>query len=1118
MSTRFFTNQADQTLLRKFRGVFESNADIEWFDALVGYLRASGYFAIRPFLANVPHIRILVGINVDAIMTDYHRRGLLFMPDSTKALEEFQSDLRKDIQGAAYSKETENGILQFVEDVASKRISIRAHPTQRLHAKLYIFRPKGFNEHKPGAVITGSSNLTAAGLGTTEEVRNYEFNVLLHDYTDVCFAAEEFERLWDESTEILPKSLQQVRDSTYLAGDVSPHELFWKLLIEYFGPSIEYDPNAITDLPDQFKRLAYQMDAVSSGFRLLEKHNGFFLADVVGLGKTIVATLIAKKFFFYNGFPEHRSHTLIVVPPAVRDNWEWTVELFRLDNVKFVTNGSLHKVRHPERYDLVIVDEAHKFRNDTAEAFDELQRICKTPTQRELPGGGHAGKKIILVSATPLNNRPDDIRNQIALFQDLKDATLSIANLQHFFAQREKEYRQARKEPDIETARRQVKKTYELIRTKVISEVIVRRTRTDLLEHEQYSQDLAEQGVTFPHIEKPRAIYYPLSPALEDLYDRTVALLSDPHGLTYNRYRAIGFLKPPKKRKYQNADLISQQLAFIMRTLLVKRLDSSFHAFRLSLGRFRQATSVMRDMFAKGTVYIAPNLNVTEFLVEDREDELIAEIERRQATDPTIEVCTPADFEPEFLPGLESDLTKLDALCQEWGAVQEDPKFAEFSTRLKTELFDRKINHEGNKLVIFSEAKDTTDYLKGRLAGAGYTKVLIVDSTNRKERMPLVQANFDANFAEQANDYDILLSTEVLAEGINLHRANIIVNYDTPWNSTRLMQRVGRVNRIGCLAPRIYIYNFYPTARVDDDIELKKKAIMKLQAFHTALGEDSQIYSETEEVDTFGLFERSPEEEERDERLALLMELRKFRQQHPEQFRRIQNLPLRARVGRSDATRAGSTVTFIRSHRRDGFYRLIPVPLAHPMGEGSGMRADSALPTLHSALEEITLLEAAREFRAPDPKEETIPLHAAHHDHVNAALARFKEQSTAQALQAEVADAVQGPNERRALAYLDGFLSLPFVSDEEKHLIKAARQAIRRARFLKLQRQINQLQRSTKEVKIAPAALADKLMQILRGYPLLDQSDQPVTAVHPRFLDTPPDIILSESFDHPPAS
>ena len=445
MSTRFFTNLGHQTLFEKLKGVFQNNPDIEWFDALVGYLRASGYFAIRPYLEKVPHIRILVGINVDAIMADYHKRGLLFLADPTKALEEFKVELRKDIQTAPYKREIEAGILQFVHDIVSKKIELRAHPTQRLHAKIYIFRPKGFNEHKPGAVISGSSNLTSAGLGTEEEVRNYEFNVLLHDYTDVQFATDEFERLWKESVPILPKVLQEVRDSTYLATEVTPHELFWKLLIEYFGPSIEYDPNAITDLPEGFKRLAYQMDAVSSGYRLLEKHNGFFLADVVGLGKTIVATLIAKKFYFYNGFPEHRSHTLIVVPPAVEDNWEWTISKFRLDNVKIITNGSLHKLKHPERYDLVIVDEAHKFRNDTAEAFDELQRICKTPTQRELKDGSRARKKVILVSATPLNNRPDDIRNQLALFQDLKDSTLSVANLQHFFAQREKEYRQAKR-------------------------------------------------------------------------------------------------------------------------------------------------------------------------------------------------------------------------------------------------------------------------------------------------------------------------------------------------------------------------------------------------------------------------------------------------------------------------------------------------------------------------------------------------------------------------------------------------------------------------------------------------------------------------------------------------
>jgi superfamily II DNA or RNA helicase len=1128
MSTRFFTNHGDQTLLRKFQGVFESNTDIEWFDALVGYLYASGYFAIRPFLGNVPHIRILVGIKVDAIMADYQRRGLLFLADPTKALEEFKNELRKDIQGAAYRKDIESGILQFVEDVASRKITIRAHPTKRLHAKLYIFRRKGFNEHKPGAVITGSSNLSAAGIGADEQARNYEFNVLLHDYTDVRFATDEFERLWDESVEILPKFLQEVRDTTYLAAAVTPYELYYKLLLEYFGASIEYDPNAITDLPEGYKRLTYQVDAVTSGFRLLEKHGGFFLADVVGLGKTIIAILIAKKFFFYNGFPEHRSHTLIVVPPAIEDVWRETTDLFRLDNCDTITNGSLHKVKRPEKYDLIIVDEAHKFRNDTAEAFDDLQRICKCPTQHFLPDGSRASKRVILVSATPLNNRPDDIRNLISLFQDLKDSTLSVANLQRFFAQREKEYRQAKLQHDVEEARKQVKAIYELIRTKVISEVIVRRTRTDLLEHDDYKKDLEEHGVIFPKIDPPRKILYQLPSPLEELYDRTMKLLAstDTGGLTYNRYRAIGFLKPDKKRKYQNADRISFQLATIMRTLLIKRLDSSFFAFKQSLRRFRDATGIMRDMFARGTIYIAPNLNVTQFLMEGREEELIAKIAERQPTDPTIEICSPSDFEPGFVEGLELDWQKLDTFCQEWGKVEADPKLDEFLRCLKDEFFDRKINHEGKKLVVFSESKETTTYLLGQMAKAGYTRVLTVSSDNRAERMPIVRANFDGNVAEKAHDYDILISTEVLAEGVNLHRSNVIVNYDTPWNSTRLMQRVGRVNRIGCLAPRIYIYNFYPTTCVDDDIELKKKAIMKLQAFHTALGEDSQIYSESEEVDNFGLFDRSPEEEERDERLALLMELRQFRQQHPEQFRRVKGLPLRARVGRADPARAGRTVTFIRSQRRDAFYRLRSSAGVSPAGSGGVPAADSPRPVGRGVaqekeqlqIDEITLLEAAAEFRAPDPAEKAIPLHAAHHDHINTALEKFKETVTAEALQNQTVDATQGPNELRALRYLDGFSSLPFVNEEERALIQAAKLAIRRARFQNLQRQINQLQRSTKTVKLTPAALADKLIQILRTYPLQQAGAAPVTTAVARPLDIAPDIILSESFDWPAQS
>jgi SNF2 family DNA or RNA helicase len=254
-------------------------------------------------------------------------------------------------------------------------MEIKAHPTRNLHAKIYLFLPEGFSEHKPGAVITGSSNLTDAGLGTKDRASNYEFNVLLHDFDDVQFASGEFNRLWEEGVSILPKEIREIQEKSYLRDDITPFQLYIKLLAEYFGPAIEYDPNSEADLPEGFLRLTYQMDAVAQGFLMLKKHRGFFLSDVVGLGKTIIATLVAKKFFYHNDFPAHISSTLIVVPPALKENWERYVRQFELKETHIVTCGSLHKVKNPEKYDLVIVDEAHKFRTDSAQSYEALQTL-----------------------------------------------------------------------------------------------------------------------------------------------------------------------------------------------------------------------------------------------------------------------------------------------------------------------------------------------------------------------------------------------------------------------------------------------------------------------------------------------------------------------------------------------------------------------------------------------------------------------------------------------------------------------------------------------------------------------------------------------------------------------
>ena len=1085
MATKFFTNETGNTLLEKIEGVF-NHRNVHFFDALVGYFRASGYFRIRKFIERTPKIRILVGINVDKLAYQANSQGLLFNPNAEQSQEEFFNDIKRNIQEAEYDKEVEEGMYQFIEDIVTGKITIRIHPKQNIHAKIYIFREEVYHDHGCGSVITGSSNLTANGLE-----KNFEFNVELRDNDDIQFATETFEKLWDESIEIDITHIDKIKNDSYLNPDFTPYEVYLKFLLEYFGKSIDFDPNSVSDLPDGYKKLSYQVDAVNDGYSKMMKHNGFFLSDVVGLGKTIVSALIAKKFFFSNDFPTHRSHTLVIVPPAMKDNWEETLKEFKLDNYKIITNGSLHKVNDPELYDLIIVDEAHKFRSDTASMYNELQKLCKTKTKRY--DGSLQDKKVILVSATPLNNRPEDIANLVYLFQDSKDSTLEEGNLQHFFREQIDKYNKLKKEKNFSVVAEEVKAIYEKIRVKVVEPLIVRRTRTDIRENEDYRKDLEEQGIRFPTPKSPYKIYYQLDTQLEALYDKTILCLGDQtNGLNYYRYQAIKYLKPHKKSKYKKADNISNQLASIMKTLLVKRIDSSFYAFKQSLNRYYEANKVMLEMFENGTVYIAPNLKVNELLINGKEDELIKLIDEARYTDPTIEVCTPDDFEDGFEDGIRADNTILEELVNMWNAIDSDPKLDIFIEYLNTHLLDKSINDEG-KLVVFSESKETVDYLYKKLKGNGFDKIMTVQSDNRDIQMPKLKENFDANYkGEKKNDYNIVISTEVLAEGVNLHRANVIVNYDTPWNSTKLMQRIGRVNRIGSKAEYIHIFNFFPTSKVNNDIELEKKAKMKLFAFHAALGEDSQIYSPDENPETFGLFDKNIDEE-RDEKLRYLMWLRQLKKEDPDLIKHIVKLPLRARTGRKSKFIPNSTITFIRNKRRDAFIFV---------------REDGTM-------EDLTFLEAVKEFEAR-VEEKSIPLHSLHHEQVKKAIEAFDIKEEEAKATTQKVNPTQGPNEKKAIAYLDGFLNIPDITDNEKELINKAKRAITTGRFQNLQRDVNKMRNATKKTPIKPVVMLEQIIKLISEYPLehiSDISSEKQTDKTKIQNNVMPEIIISESFN-----
>lgn len=919
MATNFFTNQDKNTLFNKLNGVFDNMTNIEYFKVVSGYFRASGYFKVRELYKSDFKVKVIAGINVDPFIALAQKQGLLFNANAKDTKVSFIESIQEDIINAKYGKNIEDGILQLIDDIASGRIEIRAHNSKKLHSKFYIFLSPNFNEHNPnGMVIMGSSNLTAQGLGLENVEHNYEMNIELRDYDNVKFADTEFEKLWLQSTPILPVDAPALLKKTYLDATPTPFELYVKFLIEFFGKNIEYDPDSISDIPlKKFKKLSYQVDAVNQGYELLLRYNGFFLADVVGTGKTVMAALLAKKFIINNG---PKTKILIVYPPALEKNWKSTFKEFRIDEkCHFIANGSLNKIvegdhnySDKERYDLILVDEAHKFRNHRSQQFQNLQIVCKSG--REHIGGVEGfEKKVVLISATPLNNKPEDIYYLISLFQDIRNSNLGETNLQKFFYPHIVKYKLLIQNTPLDL--NGIQEIFNDIRDKVIKDITIRRTRTDLNKNERYAKDLKAQGIVFPKVAEPFANQYILPHDLAELFKDTANAIIDKNKVAFFRYQAIAFLTDEANNDtYQNAQTISRSLAFIMQTQLIKRLESSFHAFKNSLNKITTSTLQMIEMYERDSVFIAPDLDISKLLNAGMSDEEI-EIEILKIDDekPKNKKFKQSDFKKGFIEGLRNDCVHLSALNELWKAVEDhnDPKWNMFIELLKSQYFDSKKNELG-KLVIFTESADTLRYLTSRLNNETNYKVLSITSENRNKEFEKIRENFDANFEGHfKNDFDIILTTDVLAEGINLHRANVIVNYDTPWNPTKLIQRLGRINRIGSKANWIYNFNFYPSEQGDQRINLKQKSLAKLQGNHSAYGEDNKVYSLDEIIDQWDLF--IEKEDERDIRTEYLEWLRKFREQHPEHFELIRKMPLKIRSIRSISSNLKSQISNLKS-------------------------------------------------------------------------------------------------------------------------------------------------------------------------------------------------------------
>ena len=886
----FITNESeDNTLLGRLNTLLCN--DTKFFDVLVGYFFSSGFYSIYESLEDVEKVRILIGISTDQESYDWIKKSeLLKIRSSNKETEKiFSKQLIHEMNGCEDSINVEKGIFKFIEWLYNGKLEIRVYPYEKIHAKLYIMKYKD-GKSDDGRVITGSSNFTRAGLNY-----NLEFNVELKNSDDYDFAQKKFDELWKDSIDVSEEYVRTIKHDTWLNENITPYELYIKFLYEYLKEKINLDqPLPGEFIPPGFLDLQYQREAVLDAKSKLDQYGGVFLSDVVGVGKTYISALLAQQL---------DGKTLIIAPPVLLEDsnsgsWPNVFRDFGVRSWKAESWGKLDSLieNGVDDYKNVFIDESHLFRNTNTQRYAKLAQICR-------------GKRVILISATPLNNSPNDIYAQLCLFQRPNNSMFTNAkNLTSYFNKLNSNLNGLDRQENKEEYIKVVKENSSKIRRDILREVMVRRTRTDIEKY--YSKDLEEQGLNFLEVNDPIAVKYEFKSELNELFDKTLEKISK--DLTYARYKPLLYLKE------ENPEIKAPQtnMGKFMKILLVKRLESSFFAFKMSIKRFIESYTYFKEALEEGHVYFSNKhmAKVFEYLENDDEIGMEKLLKENKA-----ERLNANLFKDDLLNDLERDLEILKEIEHDWLYLTDDPKLSKFENIL---YHDENLQ---NKIIVFTESKETAEYVSDKLNAIFDNKVLCFTGSSDASLRRTVIENFDARARIQKDDYRILITTDILAEGVNLHRANVVINYDIPWNPTKMMQRVGRVQRVGSKFKKVFIYNFFPTVEINEGIGLEEAAEAKINAFIQMLGADAKLLTEEETITGHELFEKLNsrktivgEEGEEDSELSYLSKLREIRDDDPEFFNKIKNLPKKTRSAKKSIH--NGLLTFVRKGKLKKIY------------------------------------------------------------------------------------------------------------------------------------------------------------------------------------------------------
>ncbi|MEA2077069.1 MAG: helicase-related protein [Candidatus Marinimicrobia bacterium] len=888
----FITNEENQRLKERFEVLIK---DTSFFDCIVAYFYSSGFHAIYHSLENTEKIRILIGISTSRQtyeLLENAKKQQQIDFSHAEAKQEVENLVQKEMEDSEDNRNIEEGVHKFIEWVNSGKLEIRAYPSQNIHAKLYIMTFKE-GDRDTGRVITGSSNFTQAGL-----VDNLEFNVELKNRNDYDFAKNKFEELWLNAVDVSEKYVQTIQGKTWLTQNITPYQLYLKFLYEYFKDELsQTDEVFVKYLPQEFKKLEYQEQAVLNAKKILLEYGGVFISDVVGLGKTYISAMLAGQL---------DGRTLIIAPPVLLEksnpgSWPNVFSDFRVP-ADFESIGKLDHLlaRGTDKYTNIIIDEVHRFRTETTISYEKLAEICR-------------GKRVILVTATPYNNTPKDILSLLKLFQKAKKSTIpNLPDLEAFFSRLGKKLKKLDRKKDYTEYINTVKANSREIRNKVLRYLMVRRTRTEIENY--FSKDIKEQGLKFPNVKKPQPLFYELNDEEDDIFTKTIDMIANK--FIYARYMPMLYYEG----KIDQLEEQSQRnMGRFMKILLVKRLESSFFAFRNSVDRFLHSYEMFIKELDSGNVYVSKkHTNKIFELLENDDDEAV----QRLIDEGKAEKYESKDFRKKLRIDLQHDHDILLKVKKLWQKVNRDPKLIKFINDLSKNAVLK-----NNHLIIFTESKETANYLFKNINEEYLGKVLLFTGDSGESVRDKVIENFDARARHPKEDYRILVSTEVLSEGVNLHRSNVVVNYDIPWNPTRMMQRVGRINRIDTPFDVIHTFNFFPTTQSNDQIKLKEAAEAKINAFLTLLGGDAELLTEGEPIGSHELFDRltskktlEGDDEAEDSELKYLQVIRDIREKEPDLFEKIKLLPKKARTAKLNNYFAKSLITYFRRGKLQKFF------------------------------------------------------------------------------------------------------------------------------------------------------------------------------------------------------